>query len=85
MDSNPRWTEWRRAKRLLLVEDIQGNDRCNWLVLREPVFIRAGERYRTEPDGLTIEHGDGSRTTCPGGWETRLYSWTLNGDQDVGQ
>ena len=74
MDSDPRWTEWRRAKRLLLVEDIRGTDRCNWLVLRPPAFIQTGERYRTEPAGLTIEHSDGSRTTHPGGWETRLYS-----------
>jgi hypothetical protein len=53
--------------------------------LHTPVFIQAGERYRTGPAGLTIEHSDGSRTTHPGGWETRFYSWTLNGDPDVGQ
>ncbi|WP_430791827.1 hypothetical protein [Actinoplanes sp. G11-F43] len=85
MDSDPRRTDWRRAKRLLLVEEIRGDDRCHWLVLREPAFIQAGERYRTEPSGLTIELGDGSRTTHEGIWETRFYRWTLNGDPEVGR
>jgi hypothetical protein len=85
MEGDPCWTDWRRAKRLLLVADIRGNGPCHWLVLQAPAFIRAGERYRTEPAGLTVEHSDGSRTTHPGAWETRLSSWTLNGDPDVGQ
>ncbi|MCY7344564.1 MAG: hypothetical protein LH603_22670 [Pseudonocardia sp.] len=62
---------WQRAERMLLVEELRG-DGCWWLVLRSPVFVRAGERYRTEPGGLGIEHADGRRTAHPGGWETRL-------------
>jgi hypothetical protein len=84
MAEGERWSEWQRAKRMLLVEELRGGG-CYWLVLRPPVFIQAGERYRTEPSGLRIEHGDGSRTAHPGSWETRLTAWTLDGDPAVGQ
>ncbi|RKR91829.1 hypothetical protein BDK92_6251 [Micromonospora pisi] len=84
MAGDQRWGEWQRAKRMLLMDELRVG-RCHWLVLRPSVFVQAGERYRTEPSGLRIEHDDGSRTTHPGSWETRFTVWTLNGDPGVGQ
>ncbi|MFC6015541.1 hypothetical protein ACFP2T_04935 [Plantactinospora solaniradicis] len=64
---------WQDVDRLTLIDELSAGPGCAWLVLRTPVFLRRGERYRPEPAGLAVLHSDGSRSFHVGAWETRRY------------